>query len=297
MPTKDVFEAITISIGEATGEAFQLLNAVEAGGGCINTAYRLQGKGKAYFVKLNRRELVDMFEAEFIGLNEVAQTATVRVPRPVCCGVANGQSYLAMECLGLSSASSRSGRLLGHRLAEMHKIPQPFFGWHRDNTIGSTPQPNQRHDNWIEFWASQRLGFQLDLAGKRSCSRQLQNEGGKLLERLPKLFTDYVPKASLLHGDLWGGNYAADETGEPVIFDPACYYGDREADLAMTELFGGFGRDFYSAYNQAYPLDVGYSTRKTLYNLYHILNHFNLFGGGYLAQAESMLGRLLAETR
>ena len=118
-----------------------------------------------------------------------------------------------------------------------------------------------------------------------------------MLERLPLFFSGYSPRPSLLHGDLWGGNFAADEAGEPVIFDPACYYGDREADLAMTELFGGFGRGFYAAYNETFPLDAGYSTRKTLYNLYHVINHYNLFGGGYLAQAEGMVARLLAEIR
>ena len=121
--------------------------------------------------------------------------------------------------------------------------------------------------------------------------------GQRLSARLPDLFDGYTPEASLLHGDLWGGNWGVDVSGEPVLFDPAVYYGDREADLAMTELFGGFSREFYAAYRQAWPLDAGYSTRKKLYNLYHVLNHFNLFGGGYLSQAQGMIDALSSEIR
>lgn len=238
-----------------------------------------------------------MFEAEASGLTEIAGTDTVRVPLPVCCGTVGEQCFLAMEYLHLQPAGGVSGRLLGQRLAALHHKSQSFFGWQRDNTIGSTPQLNPRHSDWVGFWAQSRLGFQLKLAETQGYRGKLQRDGQKLMECLSAFFSSYQPKPSLLHGDLWGGNFAADETGQPVIFDPACYYGDREADIAMTELFGGFGRDFKTAYADAYPLDTGYGTRKTLYNLYHIINHLNLFGGGYLGQAESMLVRLLAEVR
>jgi protein-ribulosamine 3-kinase len=176
----------------------------------------------------------------------------------------------------------------------MHRATSGRFGWHRDNTIGATPQLNAWESDWIVFWQTYRLGYQLDLAARSGHGGQLQRRGGLLLERLPALF-DHAPVPSLLHGDLWGGNFSGDAEGNPVIFDPACYYGDREADLAMTELFGGFSGRFYSAYRAAWPLDPGYDTRKTLYNLYHILNHLNLFGGGYGSQAERMIDRLLAE--
>ena len=148
--------------------------------------------------------------------------------------------------------------------------------------------------DWIEFFAQYRLGFQLDLAERSGYGGRWLEQGRRLCSRLADFFDGYRPRPSLLHGDLWGGNWAADAAGEPVIFDPASYFGDREADLAMTQLFGGFGRAFYDAYTSAWPLDPGAGTRRDLYNLYHVLNHLNLFGGGYRAQAERMIGRLLA---
>ena len=291
------FQTIAQQIGDASGKPFALFKTVAVSGGCINSSYRLEGKTGAYFVKLNRNDRLSMFEAEVCGLAGLAATGTVRVPQPVCCGVSGDKSYLVIEYLQLRPAGVLCDRLLGQRLAAMHDIVQPFFGWHRDNTIGSNPQINTRHMDWIEFFAQRRLGFQLKLAATHGFGGKLQRQGEKLMECLPVFFMTHQPKPSLLHGDLWGGNYAADETGQPVIFDPACYYGDREADIAMTELFGGFGRDFMVAYADAYPLDAGYSIRKTLYNLYHIINHLNLFGGCYLAQAENMIERLLATIR
>ena len=148
----------------------------------------------------------------------------------------------------------------------------------------------------MRFLRERRLGFQLDLAAANGYRGRLQARGEQLLERLGQFFSHYRPKPSLLHGDLWGGNHAADAKNQPVIFDPAVYYGDRESDLAMTELFGGFSAEFHAAYRDAYPLDPGYAVRKTLYNLYHVLNHLNLFGAGYKSQAETMVDRLLSET-
>jgi fructosamine-3-kinase len=177
----------------------------------------------------------------------------------------------------------------------MHRVTGRSFGWRRDNTIGSTPQPNTPGNDWIAFWREQRLGFQLRLAERNGLSSALQAKGERLLERLEAFFRGYAPAPSLLHGDLWGGNHGYTVSGEPVVFDPAVYYGDREADLAMTELFGGFGAGFYAAYKEVWPLDSGYAVRKQLYNLYHVLNHANLFGGGYASQAEAMMERLLAE--
>jgi len=295
MTSDDIFKAIVQQIRETTGKAFALHKVVSVGGGCINSAYRLEGDRGAYFIKINLKEQLPMFAAEAIGLHEVAATGTVRVPLPICHGVCGDKSYLALEYLELRPTEGTCDRLLGQKLAAMHKIAQAYFGWHRDNTIGSTRQPNTRLSDWIEFFARHRLGFQLKLAETHGFGGKLQREGEKLMVCLPVFFATYTPKPSLLHGDLWGGNYAADNTGQPVIFDPACYYGDREADIAMTELFGGFGRDFMLAYSNAYPLDEGYQTRKTLYNLYHIINHLNLFGGGYLVQAENLISRLLAE--
>jgi fructosamine-3-kinase len=164
------------------------------------------------------------------------------------------------------------------------------FGWERHNTIGSTPQINTWTASWTEFWVKHRLGYQLQLAQRRGGHFPKQDQ---LLTLIPDLLAGHTPQPSLVHGDLWSGNAAVTQTGEPVIFDPATYVGDREVDLAMTELFGGFPAAFYHGYNQVFPLDEGYQQRKPLYNLYHVLNHFNLFGGSYESQANRMIMQLL----
>lgn len=287
--------AIAEQISNATNTHFEVETSKAISGGDINRAFLLQGKNARYFVKLNRADLVEMFAAEFAGLHELAQTKTVTVPKPITFGQTADASFLALEFIELKRATSQSERLFGEQLAQLHLQKQAFFGWHIDNTIGSTPQKNARAENWVKFWREQRLGFQLQLATQKGYGSQLQTLGEKLSERLDDFFTDYTPQPSLLHGDLWGGNAAATEQNLPVMFDPACYYGDRETDLAMTELFGGFSADFYAAYNNVWQLDTGYKTRKALYNLYHILNHVNLFGGGYASQAQQMMQKLLAQ--
>jgi fructosamine-3-kinase len=235
-----------------------------------------------------------MFEAEEQGLREMAATGTIRVPAPVCSGAAGGQAYLVLEYLELGGSRGDGPAKAGRQLAEMHRHTRDRFGWDRDNTIGSTPQHNGSDTDWVRFWRDQRLGFQLELAGRNGHGGELQRRGEALLERFGALI-DHDPMPSLIHGDLWGGNIAYAADGDPVVFDPAVYYADREADLAMTELFGSFGGRFYAAYEEAWPLDPGYGVRKTLYNLYHVLNHLNLFGAGYLGQARRMIDRLLAE--
>ena len=264
------------------------------GGGCINTAVKLSDASQSWFVKLNRAELLPMFEAEAAGLHALSATGSIRTPVPLCSGRVGEQAYLVTEYLALGRPSGNSQALAGRQLALLHGTTTARFGWHLDNHIGATPQSNTWRDSWIEFWREQRLGYQLDLARHNGYGGKLQKLGEQLLERFPSL-VDHAPAASLVHGDLWGGNMGFDANGQPVIYDPATYYGDREAEIAMTELFGGFSGNFYAAYREAWPLDPGYATRKTLYNLYHILNHLNLFGGGYLAQAQGMMERLLAE--
>jgi fructosamine-3-kinase len=284
---------IAAQIAAASDEPFTPKQPRQVGGGCINSAAVLADGDKRWFVKLNQASLLDMFEAEYDGLEAMAATDSIRVPRPLCCGTAGSQAFIAMEYLPLGGTGGAVAALAGEQLAAMHHSTAAEHGWHRDNTIGATPQPNRRDANWARFWTEQRLGFQLELAARNGYGGRLTERGARLCERIGALL-DHAPAPSLLHGDLWGGNFSGDDQGNPVIFDPACYYGDREADLAMTELFGGFGSRFYAAYNAAWPLDPGYTTRKTLYNLYHVLNHLNLFGGGYGSQAERMIDRLLA---
>lgn len=289
------FDSIVKHIETTTGHPIKSHHFNSIGGGCINTTYQLKTNDRSYFIKLNRPQLLPMFEAEALGLQEMGKLNCVRIPEVICSGQADGHSYLVLEYIELGSLRGPASKLLGKQLAQLHQHRFPYFGWSIDNTIGSTPQHNDNEHNWLTFWQQHRLGKQLKIAAQNGFNGQLQDKGQRLIETLAVFFADYSPIPSLLHGDLWGGNAAADSQGNPVIFDPACYYGDREADIAMTELFGGFGGDFYAAYQAEYPLDSGYKIRKMLYNLYHIINHVNLFGGGYLGQAESMIEQLLSE--
>lgn len=287
--------AIAESIAAATGVPFSpdRMNAI--GGGDINRAFSVSDDARRYFVKSNGAERLPMFEAEADALHALAATRSARVPQPLCSGTAAGQSFLVLEYLELRGDGDAAR--LGTQLAQLHRAPQERFGWTRDNWIGSTPQPNGWQDDWIAFWGEQRLGFQLKLAAQNGYGGALQRDGETLRANLGAFFDGYAPAPSLLHGDLWGGNHGYLADGTPVIFDPASYVGDRECDLAMSELFGGFAPAFHAAYREAWPLDPGYAVRRTLYNLYHILNHANMFGGGYAAQAHRMMAQLLAELR
>ena len=285
-------KAIADSITVATGQPFTIKNIVGTSGGCINACFIVDNETRHYFIKTNRADAISMFEAESQALDEIAKTQTIRVPLPVCTGRNNNQSWLVMENLHMQSHGRQ--QQLGEHLAAMHKVTSSQYGWVRDNTIGSTPQINTRSNNWVDFFRDQRLGYQLSLAASNGYSGSLQKSGAALMECVTDFFDDYSPVPSLLHGDLWGGNYAFLETGEPVIFDPALYYGDRETDIAMTELFGGFNTEFRASYETFWPLDSGYETRKHLYNCYHVLNHLNLFGGGYASQAENIMKKLLS---
>lgn len=289
------WDAVEQAIQFSLGESFRIKKTFPVGGGCINSAYRIMGDKQEYFIKANRRELVWIFEAEAQALKQILATDSVKTPLPVAYGNTENMSFLVLEWISLRSRDSSCDRLLGHRLAQMHRKDQPYFGWERENAIGSTIQMNVASEDWIEFWKFRRLLPQFRLAAENGYGGKLQRKGEVLCDSVQGFFAGYSPCPSLLHGDLWAGNYARNESGSPVIFDPATYYGDRETDIAMTELFGGFGTDFYAAYNESFPLDRGYIRRKNLYNLYHILNHLNLFGGGYLSQAQSMIDSLLAE--
>jgi protein-ribulosamine 3-kinase len=289
-----IWESIAHAIAAHTGTDFQPESPRTVSGGCINTAYVLGDGRQTWFVKTNRADRLDMFEAEADGLDALAATQTMATPRALCSGTCDGIAYLVVEYLAMGRNGPDGWHQAGQRLAAMHRHTEQRFGWHRSNTIGATPQHNDWTGNWTQFWRDRRLGFQLEEAARNGHSGRLQRLGDQLRSRLDVLI-DHQPAASLLHGDLWSGNLAFTRAGEPVIYDPATYFGDREADLAMTELFGGFDAEFYAAYFDAWPVDDGYRVRKTLYNLYHILNHLNLFGGGYGSQAERMIEQLLAE--
>ncbi|MDX2503926.1 MAG: fructosamine kinase family protein [Gammaproteobacteria bacterium] len=290
------WQAIAEHISQSLNKPFQIQQTNSVGGGSINSAYKVSGiNGQSYFVKFNSASLEHMFQVEFDSLNELSnapemQTSAMQIPSPICFGTTGSKSYLVLEYLTMSSRGD--GAAMGHALSQMHRITAAQYGWYQNNIIGSTPQSNQQHSDWLSFWREERMIPQLKMLYDKGYKQRLLPLSDRLLNKLDSLLGSHNPPASLLHGDLWSGNYAYDKKGQPVIFDPALYYGDRESDLAMTELFGGFGQDFYRAYNEAWPLDEAYNTRKTLYNLYHILNHANLFGTSYLNQAISMMDRL-----
>jgi protein-ribulosamine 3-kinase len=260
-------------------------DAVAVSGGCIHRCYRATIDGETRFLKVNDAAFARTFAAEAAGLRAL-RAAGCRVPQPAAHGVEAGHAYLAMEWLELDSRGDFAA--LGRMLAQLHRNEGARFGWDEDNFIGATPQKNGWYESWAQFWRERRLAPQLELA---------RINGFHIVPvNVERWLEDHQPTPSLLHGDLWSGNAGFLATGanagSPVLFDPAVYYGDREADLAMTELFGGFPREFYSAYREAWPLDAGYEKRKHLYNLYHLLNHLNLFGGSYLGQVDKTLGLL-----
>lgn len=243
------------------------------------------------FTKTAPAARLHMFEAEAAGLAEIAATKTIRVPEVYEVGTRDGCAYIEMERLQLRATTVTDETAAGEQLAAMHRVIAERFGWHRDNTIGPTLQHNPASDSWTDFYAEQRLKYQLELAAHNGYQGELQAEGERLLGLLPAILREHQPVASLLHGDLWGGNWGATDNGV-VIFDPAVYYGDRETDIAMTRLFGGFGRSFYAAYERAWPLEAGHERRIALYQLYHVLNHLNLFGSGYLGQSLALMRQL-----
>lgn len=282
---------IDTHISRVTGEKFQPQHKRSVSGGCINQGYAISDHQQTYFVKLNQASQVAMFEAEALGLEEMLETNSIRVPQPICWGTSGNSGYIVLEWLEMGGSNSQSSQEMGRKLAAMHKATsRKGFGWTMNNTIGSTPQINTWTADWTEFYRQHRLAYQFQLARRRGGSFPRQDE---LLAAIPELLAGHDVQPSLVHGDLWGGNAGCTAMGEPVIFDPATYYGDREVDIAMTELFGGFSAGFYQGYNEVFPLDAGYEKRKTLYNLYHILNHFNLFGGGYASQANRMIDQIL----
>ena len=263
-----------------------------ASGGDINQAFRLSNDQNSWFVKVNSADALKMFEAEQLGLALIQYSDSIRVPRVIGSGQFDEWSYLLMEYVELTG--NPDSHALASALATMHRYQSERFGNDFDNTIGLTPQVNQWEDSWVAFWCEHRIGFQVRLAKTRGLDSGLISRLQALQSVVGFFFRNYDPKPSLLHGDLWSGNWAADAAGQPVIYDPACYFGDHEADLAMMELFGSPGESFFRTYHAEFAIDGGYSQRKLLYNLYHIVNHALLFGGGYASQARRMADQLLA---
>ncbi len=285
--------ALEAAIDKATGRPARIARSVSVGGGCINQACRVElADGRCFFVKSNPDPLAGMFEREAEGLAALAAVGALRVPRPVCTG-AGATPFIVMEQIPTGRPGPRFWEEFGRGLALLHrKSTQSRFGFDHDNYLGSTPQENSWAGDWVEFWRERRLGFQLRFGRRRKAfDERLQALLVRLMERLPEYIGQPDEPACLLHGDLWGGNYLCDSDGRPVLIDPAVYYGRREADLAMTLLFGGFDRRFYQAYQEAWPLADGSEARLDIYKLYHLLNHLNIFGSSYRSGCMTILER------
>jgi protein-ribulosamine 3-kinase len=288
-----LLKSIQSGLCQAVGKVSDLRWVRDLHGGDINQAALIRSGKTNWFVKYRDNAPAGMFEAEALALERISATGCIRVPAAIAWGADDGTSWLVLEYLELTSSGPAT--LLGEQLAALHEVSADSFGWSHNNYIGITPQLNQQTDNWSEFWRDYRLKPQLTMAQAAGFGSRLVDRGDRLLASLNQLMQDHEPAASLLHGDLWAGNKAYTPSGLPVIFDPASYYGDRETDIAMTELFGGFEPAFYSAYRLNSPLPDGYPLRRELYNLYHMLNHLNLFGTAYLSRCESIIDSLLSQ--
>jgi fructosamine-3-kinase len=299
---------------QLAGDDSPVLERAAIGGGSISQALRLRTEQRAYLLKIGGAGLPRFFECEARGLALLSSTGAVRVPEVLAMREARdlgleasepsqasslkpqalNAGFILLEWLEAPSRADRSwaGEMLGTALAAMHRATAEAYGLDHDNYIGATPQPNGWLPSWVEFFRERRLRFQADLAHRNGLlpaerARRLE----RLLDRLDRWIDDALVLPSLLHGDLWGGNFIVGPGGAPVLVDPAAYYGDREADLAFTTLFDGFPTAFYSAYEAAWPLPSGWQERRHLYNLYHLLNHLNLFGEGYGVQVDATLRR------
>ena len=283
-------EVLTTAITDELGT--QVTGTVPVGGGDISKAVQAHlADHRDVLIKWNCSPLSGLFTAERHGLELLRSSKTLRVPRVLahCEAAGDCPGYIVLEWLERGPADSTVAAALGRGLAVMHRVTADSYGLDTDNFIGANPQPNHQSTDWLAFFREQRLGFQMGLAQRNGYLHSARvSRLEKLMARLNEWLPDQ-PRASLLHGDLWGGNWLTSSSGEPVLIDPAVYYGHREAELAFTELFGGFSSAFYRAYNQTWPLESGYEERRDLYNLYHLLNHLNLFGEGYGGRVDSIL--------
>ncbi|WP_260259157.1 fructosamine kinase family protein [Vibrio intestinalis] len=287
-----MWQAIAEQLSETLMFDFTIHEKVRLSGGDISESYMISDGEQRYFIKINQREFLPQFQVEADNIKALRDTSTVFVPELVHIGHCKHNSFLILNYLPTKNLDdSDNSYAFGQKLAELHLWgEQKEFGFDQDNYIGNTLQPNKWDKKWCRFFAEQRIGWQLQLASEKGIKLVDIDEFTQIVR---EQLASHQPRPSLLHGDLWYGNVANTPFG-PICYDPACYWGDRECDLAMTELFGGFSQEFYRGYQSVNPLDAGYQQRMPIYNLYHVLNHYNLFGGHYLEQAESLIERVQA---
>lgn len=266
---------------------------VPASGGCINHGGEWITDKGSFFIKWNEKtRYPEMFAAEAEGLKLLHSKKCIHIPEVLIVDAINDVQFIVMEFIRSGRKKNYYSKQLGEQLAALHKKTNEFFGLNYDNYIGSLPQHNAKKKTWFDFFITQRLEIQLTLAEKNNLVTSVLQKNFELLyKKLPELLPVETP--ALLHGDLWSGNLMVDENGEPCLIDPAVYYGHREAELAFSTLFGGFETEFYDAYNSAFPLQAGFETRIDLYNLYPLLVHANLFGGGYIHQVTRIVQKVL----
>lgn len=291
--TAEFISELELILHEKLGGKSSIYEIAEVPGGSINEVYRLQTAVGFFILKLNHaQQFPKMFELEAEGLGAIRKTKTVAVPEVIATGHIGYNSFLLMEYLETGIKTAASMQLLGSQLAQMHRNTSPDFGFEKDNYMGSLSQSNRKHDTWKSFFVEERLKPMVKLAFDASfIDQKLVSDFEKLYQKLGGLFEEEKP--SLIHGDLWGGNYLISSTGKPYLIDPAVSYGFREFDLAMTHLFGGFDADFYQAYQEAFPLQSDWRQRVDLWNLYPLLLHLNLFGMGYLGQVKVGLKKFI----
>lgn len=284
-----LFEAIESALA-AEGFGGHILGAKPVTGGCIHNAQRVETDDRAFFVKYNDISQADNFAAEIAGLEALHGTSAIKVPQPITSGVSGNHAFLIMEWIESARPKKDFWNTFATQLSRLHANSQAEYGFGANNYIGSLPQVNPLTKSGHEFFIEHRLEYQLRLAersGRVSSNTRMLFE--KLYTKIPELIPDRPP--SLIHGDLWSGNFMAGENGEPVIFDPAVYYGHPEADLAMMHLFGGFDRMLFERYEEESGIEKDWRERIDLFNLYPLMVHVNLFGGGYLSQVHSILER------
>ena len=270
----------------------KVISSSSIGGGCIADSKKIKTEsGKEYFVKSYFGTGNSILRNEANGLREIEKTGAIKIPHVVF----YDDEILILEFINTGNRKKDFSEIFGRQFAEMHKFTSDKFGFYENNFIGSNPQINlPQKNNWFEFYWEYRLLFQYKLAEKNGYVNSGFRKSFIEFEKLvPKILNGSEAKPSLLHGDLWSGNFMIGENGEPVLIDPAVYYGHREADLGMTKLFGGFDSTFYKSYNENNPLPEGWEYRLDIYKLYHVMNHLNLFGAGYLPQTISIINLYL----
>lgn len=285
-----MWRSIALQISETLDQDFHLTEHQKIIGGDINEVYRISDENHHFFIKINERERYDLFIQEAFSLTALARPGQLSLPKVITHGTTKENAFLVMDYLPHMDEGEQNWILLGQQLAAHHRHTHDnHYGWDNENYIGRTVQSNKWQRNWSRFFAEQRIGLQLQLLAEQGHSLGTIDN---IVEDCAMMLQHHQPQPSMVHGDLWRGNVGFSNS-TPYLFDPAAYFGDREVDIAMTELFSGFPAEFYDSYQATNPLPDDYQERKQLYNLYHVLNHANLFGGSYIGQAQAIIDNMM----